>query len=173
MMYSFIKPRPKPLFVPNTKIWFSFMGMAVVILFVFYGFLAVKIDSMEEKRAFFTDEREKIVTRITKIDEDMAFMQKQKAFYEEVSASNTLLKDSVKNLFELIPDQVTLTSVEMEKDTLILKGITPSKEVYSFLLAVPLKSIFTTSEAEFYMLTNSWYNFVSVNKLDKDGVGLE
>lgn len=166
--YSFIKARPKPLLQVNTRIWLGFISAAISVLVLFFVFLNMRISDMEEKRAFFTAEHDLVVEEIEKIDRRMEYMEKQKAFFEEVASSNMLLKDSIKNLFELIPDQITLTKVEMEKDQLVLKGIAPSKEVYSFLLAVPLKSIFAISDAEFYMMPNSWYNFVSVNKLEEE-----
>jgi Tfp pilus assembly protein PilN len=163
---SFTRARAKPLFVPNTKVWFAFMGVAVVMMLGFYGFLRFKSADMKQQEAQFDIKREQIASKINQIHAQTVFAQKQHAFYQGLIEDNAVLKDSIRNLFELIPDQITLRYVKMEQETLILKGITPSREVYSFLLAVPLKSIFTTSDAEFYMLSNSWYNFVSVNRLD-------
>ena len=45
-----------------------------------------------------------------------------------------------------------------------MRGLTPSKEVYKFLLEAPLRAVFTQTRVEFYPLTSGWFNFVSVSK---------
>ena len=94
----------------------------------------------------------------------------EKTVAETVYASNIVLRDSIKNLFELIPDQITLTRVLMQSDSLILYGKTPSREMYNFLLSSPLRSIFHESSTVFYLNNDGWYSFVSTNKIiDKEG----
>ncbi len=128
-------------------------------------FLAIHQGSMDDSTMNLTEEKEALVNKILEVDNEIKFLNAERIFSKEHMTQNTLLKESVNNLFELVPDQITLNSIKLEKNMLVLKGITPSKEVYNFLMAVPLKSIFTTSEAEFYQLPNGWYNFMSVNKL--------
>lgn len=89
----------------------------------------------------------------------------QKELVEDIYASNEILKASMKNLFDLVPDQITLSKVIMEKNSLILYGTTPSKDTYNFLLASPLRSIFNTSNTVFYLNELGWYRFVSTNKI--------
>ena len=45
-----------------------------------------------------------------------------------------------------------------------MRGLTPSKEVYKFLLEAPLRAVFTQTRVEFYPLASGWFNFVSVSK---------
>ena len=103
------------------------------------------------------------------IQKQIAFVKKQKALAEEVYASNTVLKESMKNLFDLVPDQITLSRVLMDKDSLIIYGITPSKDTYNFLLGSPLRSIFYSSNTLFYLRDDGWFRFVSVNKSQSKG----
>ena len=89
-------------------------------------------------------------------------------FGEFIAKQNLMLKDSIINLFEMIPEQITLNKIQMEQYQLTLYGTTPSKQIYTFLLEVPLRSIFNQSRADFYLLYNGWYNFVSVSKLNQE-----
>ena len=119
----------------------------------------------------FTKERERLEIRIDEDDDLIAAILRQKALSEEIFSNNTLLKESMKNLFDLVPDQITLKKVQMEKNSLILYGVTPTQDTFNFLLAAPLKSIFHTSNTTFYLTKEGWYNFVSINKiLGEDGI---
>ena len=63
-------------------------------------------------------------------------------FKEYITYQNSILKESIENLFDLIPEQITLNKIQMEQYQLTLYGTTPSKQIYAFLLEVPLRSIF-------------------------------
>ncbi len=84
--------------------------------------------------------------------------------YEAISSENTLLKESIQNLFDLVPNQITLTKAELDKKGLVLYGVTPSRDVYNYLLLAPLKSVFQRNVTTFYPLQNGWWRFVSVNE---------
>ena len=81
---------------------------------------------------------------------------------------NNEVQQSLLNLFTLIPDQITITQIKLEEEKLTLKGITPTRELYSFLLQAPLRSIFTTSRVDFFPLPNGWFNFTSISVLNKE-----
>ena len=118
-----------------------------------------------------SQQREALETKIDQDDEAIGLILRQKAVAEEIFSNNTLLKESMKNLFDLVPDQITLKKVEMERNSLILYGVSPTQDAFNFLLAAPLKSIFHTSNTTFYLTKEGWYNFVSVNKIiGEDGV---
>jgi len=168
--YSFIKPRKKHFFKKLIKIWIGYHIATFLIMILVAIGLSFKISQMNSMELEYTTKREELLKEIEAVDAKLTLVQKEHVFASDVFSQNELLKESIKNLFELIPDQITLTNVEMQKDTLILKGMTPSREVYNFLLSVPLKSIFTYSKANFYMTQNGWYNFVSVNKLEESKV---
>lgn len=173
MRYSFITPQEKKIFEDNTKIWMGLFALSIVMLLVFNLFLSYKQSDMEllreENKLIEKDVAQQIATN----SELLQTLNKDKNFGEQILTDNDVLKESLKNLFELIPDQITVNEARMESDTLVIKGITPSKDVYEFLLAVPLKSIFSSSKATFYRLPNGWYNFVSINKVDEEEVFFE
>lgn len=165
MKYSFITPRPKPFLSLFSKMWVIFILSMSGFMLLFDGYLAYEIRSFKTGTVDLTNERETLEKRIDEDDEIIGLILRQKALAEEIFSNNTLLKESMKNLFDLVPDQITLKKVEMERNSLILYGVTPTQDTFNFLLAAPLKSIFHTSNTNFYLTKEGWYNFVSVNKI--------
>ncbi|MBE6430442.1 MULTISPECIES: hypothetical protein [Campylobacter] len=166
MSYSFIKPKIKPLFSIFTKIWLWAM-IILSILSIFWAiFLGVKIyivnSNSQDLQAQY-DEKLKAIdsikeqTKITLIKRDMTL---------DIYNKNAILNKSLMNLFNLVPDGVTLNSVYLDNELLKIKGVTPTKDHFKLLFEAPLKSIFAVSNTTFYQLSNGWYNFVSINKID-------
>ncbi|MBL0686755.1 MAG: hypothetical protein JJV95_05325 [Sulfurospirillum sp.] len=164
MKLSFIAPRKKHYLKIFTKIWLSFILIITIMLNAFNMFVIYK------NRDYQTTAKELDITRaifeqsIDDTDKQISFVLRQKTAAEEIYANNIILKDSIKNLFDLVPDQITLKKVTMEKDSLVIYGETPTKDMYNFLLAAPLRSIFHTSNTMFYLTKKGWYNFISTNK---------
>jgi len=148
-----------------TKVWVVFIVSIFVILNLFNGFVVYKSSDYENSAMQIKNERVKLENKISNIDKQIGFILRQKAVAEEIYANNTVLKDSIQNLFDLVPDQITLHKVIMEKNSLIIYGETPTKDTYNFLLEAPLKSIFHTTNTIFYLTKKGWYNFVSTNKI--------
>jgi len=163
--YSFIKPRPKPLLSAFSKIWILFIFFISLMLLSFGIFLLLKINYYKKDTKSIRGERIALEQKITDKDTYMEYLLRQKSLGEEIYTRNILLKDSMKNLFDLVPDKITLNRVMIKKDSLIIYGKTPTKDTFNFLLSAPLKSIFSTSNTMFYLTKNGWYNFVSTNKI--------
>ena len=137
---------------------------------MFNFYIVFEIHSFKKGMAELTQEREMLEQKIDEDDLLLGSILRQKALAEEIFSNNTLLKDSMNNLFDLVPDQITLKKVEMERNSLILYGVSPTQDAFNFLLAAPLKSIFHTSQTSFYLTKEGWYNFVSTNKIiEEDG----
>ncbi len=165
MSYSFIRPRPKPLLSAFSKIWLMFIFFVSMLLLSFGIFLLFRINYYRKETKNITNERIVLEQKITDKDTYMEYLLRQKSLGEEIYTRNILLKDSMKNLFDLVPDKITLNRVIIKKDSLIIYGKTPTKDTFNFLLSAPLKSIFSTSNTMFYLTKNGWYNFVSTNKI--------
>ncbi len=163
--YSFIKPREKYLFSTFSKIWILFISFISLLLIAFGIFLLIKIALYKKDTIRITNERIILENKIDQKDNYMEYLLRQKSLGEEIYSRNTLLKESMKNLFDLVPDQITLNRVIIKKDSLIIYGKTPTKDTFNFLLSAPLKSIFSTSNTMFYLTKEGWYNFVSTNKI--------
>ena len=165
MRLSFIAPRKKHLFSIFTKVWIVFIISIVILLNIFNLFIVYKNSDYKQTAIKIKNQRIQLEKDIENIDEKIGFILRQKAVAEEIYANNIILKDSIKNLFDLVPDQITLNKVIMKKNSLVIYGVTPTKDAYNFLLSAPLKSIFHTSQTIFYLTDKGWYNFVSTNKI--------
>jgi len=165
LRYSFITPRKKELIDNITKMWLLFIGFVVIMLFAFDLLIKLKINSLKNQMSEYNSKIAAAKLETKKLQKKILFLNKEKAAAEEIYASNSVLKDSIKNLFDLVPDQITLQKVVMDKNSLILYGITPSKDTFNFLLGSPLKSIFQSSNTIFYLGKDGWYRFVSSNKI--------
>ncbi len=148
-----------------TKIWLIFIASIFIFLNFFNLFVIYKNYNFKDSTKTLNSQRIMLEKKIDSIDQKIGFILRQKSFAEEIYANNIILRDSIKNLFDLVPDQITLSRVIMEKDSLIIYGITPTKDIFNFLLATPLKSIFHTSNTMFYLTDKGWYNFVSTNRI--------
>lgn len=165
MRLSFIAPRKKHFFSMFTKIWLIFIALVIVLLSIFNVFVLFKTLEYKSSVVNLESQRKSLASTIEETDKKIRFIVRQKAIAEEIYANNIILKDSMKNLFDLVPDQITLNKVLMKKYSLIIYGVTPTKDTFNSLLAAPLKSIFHTSKTVFYLTQDGWYNFVSTNKI--------
>ncbi|ACZ11469.1 hypothetical protein [Sulfurospirillum deleyianum] len=169
-MRSFIAPRPKPFLSLFSKMWIVFITLMTLFMVMFNFYIVFEMHSFKKGMVKLTQEREMLEQKIDEDDLLLGSILRQKALAEEIFSNNTLLKDSMNNLFDLVPDQITLKKVEMERNSLILYGVSPTQDAFNFLLAAPLKSIFHTSQTTFYLTKEGWYNFVSTNKIiEEDG----
>lgn len=161
MQLSFIAPQPKYIFQKISKIWFLYIFLSIAITF---GFLALvkyqiflsqqRIQDYRNKQVFYQGETLKLQTYQSRVMYEIDLARSRQLH-------NSVIKDALMNLFSIIPDQITISYIETGNDFLKLKGSTPSKEVFKFLLQDPLKAIFGKSTVDFYALSNGWYHFVS------------
>ncbi len=170
MRYSFIKARRKEIISPEMKLVLFFFGMTIFMLFSTYAFVLLKTYSFGSEMSRLSNETMLLRSEMSEMDKKVAFIEKEAAHAEQVFTSNTVLKESIKNLFDLVPERITLSQAELAEDKLVLYGVTPNKEVYEFLLHAPLRSIFHRTYSSFYPIENGWYRFVSTNYLDKEEV---
>jgi hypothetical protein len=166
MYRSFIKPRPKRLFSWEIKVLLIFFTTILGLLIGTYSYLQLRIylfvsDTQQAKEQVIRLNSERI-----KMQSQVDFIDKEAIKAHDIRTNNELLRESIKNLFDIVPDTITLTKALLGKDSLILYGRTPSKEAYQFMLLAPLRSIFDRSYTTYYQLENGWYNFESSNYID-------
>lgn len=167
-MYSFTKPRKKQLLSAEFRLMLLFFSITLFMLFGTYMILLYKNYDFSSKTAHYKRQQMQLQQEINTMKSEIEHIQKQSYKAEEVFTSNAVLKESIKNLFDLVPDRITLSKADMDANSLILYGITPNKEVYEFMLHAPLRSIFHRTYSDFYPLKNGWYRFVSSNYLDEE-----
>lgn len=162
--YSFIHPKPKHIFKKYTKVWVFYIILAVLCIIGFSKALEKQSISRISQQVHIEEEIESLKLKSVVIRDYIERLDYEISVAEHTRAQNTMLKDSLTNLIKLIPEQITTKSIELNYDTLALKGLTPSKEVYKFLLEAPLRAVFSQTRVEFYPLVSGWFNFVSVSK---------
>ena len=138
------------------------------MLFASYSFLKLKSYMYESNIEELVAKGETLKSSITSMHDRIAFIKIEKRHAEGIYTENTVLKESIHNLFDLVPEKITLSQALLKEDELVLYGVTPSKEVYEFLLQAPLRSIFHRSYTSYYAMPNGWYSFVSKNYLDRE-----
>ena len=164
-MYSFTTPKQKPLIKEDTKLWLIFIGISIILYISFALFLEIKTILYSSDVDSFNQEIISLKQKLSKINEEKQFIYKQKTLYEDIMVKNSLMKDSIKNLLDLIPDPITLSSISFDKNKLIIYGITPTQDIYNMLMLPPLESIFTQTKTYFYQTKSGWYKFKSENYL--------
>ena len=168
MKYSYIKPRKKTPFTTDVQLILTFFSITLIMLLTTYAFLLFKDYSFSKERKELVKNRLALEKNIEDMDKKIAYIKKQKEVAQKVHTQNMVLKDSIANLFDLVPERITLSRAELLKNGLILYGVTPNKDVYNFMLQAPLRSIFQKSYTSFYPAQNGWLQFVSTNYINED-----
>ena len=168
-MHSYKVPRKKPLFSRDSLLWIFFVSVVFIALIVFGSYLFYKSSGYKSQLEEIESSNRLLSESVMRYEKEMKILKMQGVLSHEIKSSNKLLKNSIKNLFDLVPDQITLTKVVMEKDLLNLEGITQTKDTYRLLLEPPLKSIFNTSKVDFtFNKQIGKYLFKSINSVSAE-----
>jgi len=171
-MYSYKEPRKKRLFDKVTKLWFMFVVSIFLIVLSYWVFLNSRSSSFGSELENIIKSNRVLSNSVNDLEKEFKILKMQRVLVQEVTNSNKLLNNSIKNLFNLVPDQITLIKVDMEKDTLTLDGLSSTKDAYRLLLEPPLKSIFNESRVNFKFDSSiGKYMFRSINSMTKKDKG--
>ncbi len=170
MKYSYIKPRKKSVFTPELQLLFVFFGITIFMLFLTYAFLLFKDYRFLQEMQDVDNKIIELKANTTKMKTQITFIEKENLLSERIYTQNSVLKDSISNLFDLVPQRITLSEAQLLRNGLILYGVTPNKDIYNFMLQAPLRSIFHKTYSSFYPLSNGWLRFVSTNYVDDNEI---
>ena len=168
MRYSYIKARRKSIFTPEMKLVISFFSISIAMLVGTYSFLFMKDAQFKQNVIDIKNEKISIEKNIKDMEKKIAYIERQNLLSQKIFTKNSVLKDSIKNLFDLVPQRITLSKAELLENGLILHGITPNKDVYNFMLHAPLRSIFHRTYSSFHPAKGGWLRFVSTNYMDDE-----
>jgi hypothetical protein len=168
MRYSYIAPRKKSALTAEVQLLFAFFSVTFFMLFTTYAFLLFKDYRFTQEKESVIAQRENLEVALEDMKKRIVFIQKEQVLAEKVFTGNVVLKDSIANLFDLVPQRITLSQAQILQNGLILYGVTPNKDVYNFMLHAPLRSIFHRSYSSFYPEENGWLRFVSTNYIDEE-----
>ncbi len=168
MQYSYTTSRRKSPITSELQLLFIFFGITIFMLLSTYAFLLFKDYQFTQTTLEIQEKRYDLNVSLYEMDDEIVFIEKQSLLCESVYTKNTVLKDSIANMFDLVPTEITLSEASLLENGLVLKGITPNKDIYNFMLQAPLRSIFHRTYSSFYPLSNGWLRFVSTNYIDKE-----
>jgi hypothetical protein len=168
MKYSYIKPRYKTAITQEIRLILSFFGMTILMLLGTYGFLLYQDYTFVDGKNEVAKSIDNFITKIEDKKQHIKYIEQQELLAQRIYTQNTVLKDSITNLFDLVPQRITLSEAILAKNSLVLFGITPNKDVYNFMLQAPLRSIFQKTYSSFYPAQNGWLHFVSKNYIQED-----
>jgi len=168
MKYSFIRPRRKTVLTPEFKLLLTFFSITLFMLFTTYGFTLYRDYKFIQKRANIVETRANLDISISNYKKEIVYLRDEIDLSQKIYKHNKVLKESITNLFDLIPTRITLSEAVLLEKGLVLYGITPNKDIYNFMLEAPLRSIFDTTYTSFYPSDNGWIHFVSTNYMEID-----
>lgn len=168
MKHSFIAPRPKRIISGELRLVLFFFIVTILMLVGTYLFLGYKTFQFSHERKSIAQKEISLRDSIVHMEEQIKTIDAEVKIAEKITTDNTVMKESIRNLFDLVPDEITLDRAELEVSSLILYGTTPNKDTYEYMLHAPLRSIFHRTYTSFYPVENGWYRFVSSNYLDNE-----
>lgn len=168
MKHSFIAPRPKRLISAELKLVLFFFSVTIMMLVGTYLYLGYKTYDFVTQRHAITQKEEELNRSIEEMQSQIKEIEAEVKIAERITTDNTVMKESIRNLFDLVPDGITLSRAELEANALVLQGTTPNKDTYHYMLEAPLRSIFHRTYTSFSPAENGWYRFVSTNYLDDE-----
>jgi hypothetical protein len=168
MKFGFVEPREKKIISNELMLILYFFGAVFFFVVAIFIFLHIKIftfnSNIESKQNIIASLNQEIL----KHEQEIKNIDEQRDFAQKRFDNNQYLNRTIQNIFELVPDKITLSKAELKNQKLILYGETPTKDIYNLLLLAPLRSIFDDTYTSFYQLRNGWYRFVSINTMDEN-----
>lgn len=166
MKLSFISPNRKFFLSSIAQSWVACFIASILVVVMIWFLLDWQIERFLQYSKQIQQQIKQEQSHQDILNQNLSFLQLQIQKIQEAQQQNISLTNAIQNLFELIPEQITINSISLTSQSLIIKGITPSKELYTFLLDPSLKAIFSQSRVNFFILPSGWHNFVSVNKIN-------
>lgn len=142
MTFSFISPNKKTFISSIMQSWIA----CFIASFFLVGMIWLLLDWQTTR---FLKRSQEIQTQNTgnqsyqsDLQQKLLLLQSRIKKVQEIQQQNASLINAIQNLFELIPEQITINSISLTNESLVIKGITPSRELYTFLLDPSLKAVF-------------------------------
>lgn len=165
MRLSFISPNQKFFFSAIAQSWIACFIASTLVIGITWFLLDWEIERSFRYSKQIQQQIKQQQSYQNTLNDQLSFLKLQVQKIQGGQQQNTSLTNAITNIFELIPEQITINLISLSNESLIIKGITPTKELYTFLLDPSLKAIFAQSRVDFFILPSGWYNFISVSKI--------
>ncbi|WP_281951473.1 hypothetical protein [Nitrosophilus kaiyonis] len=115
---------------------------------------------LEEKMINLQNEKIDLQDKIEELRSETKELKEIIPFAQEIKSKNTLIVSNIKNIFDLVPDEIVLTKAEFTKNSLILMGFTPKKRYFEEFINKALKNFYQKREVKYKKIENG-YIFIS------------
>ncbi|WQS95072.1 hypothetical protein E5D98_02610 [Helicobacter pylori] len=163
MRFSYIEPRAKYLVSKLSKIWIFYIFLSLLLVGGLVWFMHNAIKNTQNNASDLTIQeklyRHEISRLQIKTDETLQLIKEAKKRLNY----NDDVRDVLQGLLNIVPDSITINSIEIDQQSVVISGKAPSKEAFYFLLQNKLNPMFDYSSVEFFPLSDGWFNFVSSN----------
>ncbi|WP_187647314.1 hypothetical protein [Nitrosophilus labii] len=144
----------------------NWLKISIVFIFLFLGgldlYFRYKNSLLQSQMIEMQNEKISLQKNIEDLTKKTTLLKSIVPIVQDIKSSNSLIKSNIKNIFELVPDEIVLKRAEFYKKSLVLEGFTPSKRDY-FKLDKSLKSFYQIRDVKFEK-KNRKYLFLSINK---------
>lgn len=163
MKASFIVARKKQLVAIEMRWLLGIFALLALLMAGSYLFLSVKSAGFSRAVAEDRAQVPKLKSRIETMEKEIARIEREMAESEKIFTGNMVLKEKIKNFFDLVPDGVILDRAELTDNRLLLEGVTRDKKLFVEKLETPLRSIFENATTTFTPLKDGTFGFVSIS----------
>ncbi len=150
----------KKFFIPNI-VKYSIVFIFILLLGIdgYFKYMNSKL-----KSKLFDIQKEKVFLEknISNLKKQLSALKLIIPVVQNIKGSNSLIKSSIKDIFDQIPDSITLTKAESGSNYLILKGFSTSKSGF-YKLKMALKSFYPIIDVKFKKVKNG-YKFLLINR---------
>ena len=164
MTYSFTKPTSKHILKAATKIWGFYFILAFGILSVFRIHLLQEVDESKIMQEAMKAEQERVVNSTNNLVKESERLYYELGVTKEIKERDEKMRLQIENILNMIPQDVVISEIRFENNSLFMRGQTTSQELFETSLQSQLRAIYSKSDATFYQLPSGWLNFESISQ---------
>jgi hypothetical protein len=168
MKLSFIKSRQKRIIQNDTKVWVAILVTIITILISANVYISIEASSTLRKKIELDNQKSKLEIDTKLLNTNIDTLKANLVIINAIHKKNDITKDSIKNVLEIIPEDIFISRMESTSNSLRIYGYTPTKEIYYYLMSPPLVSIFDKSGVIFTPKAGGGFGFISMNVLEHE-----
>ncbi|MDP3022862.1 MAG: hypothetical protein Q8N32_06495 [Sulfuricurvum sp.] len=120
MKYSLITPRRKKVISGEIQLALFFFMVSIAMVVGTYLFLSYKTYEFKSQHASIGKRIENLNEKTYILEKNIEDIEAAIRLDEGITTNNIVMKESIRNLFDLVPDKITLTRAELGAKSLVL-----------------------------------------------------
>jgi len=168
MKLSFIKARQKRIIQNDTKVWGAILVTIITVLLSANIYVSIEASNTSRKKIEIDAQKTKLEADTKLLNSNIDTLKSNLVIINSIYKRNDITRDSIKNVLEVIPEDIFISRMENSTNSLKIYGYTPTKEIYYYLMSPPLVSIFDKSGVVFTPRAGGGFSFISMNILEHE-----